>query len=51
MEHRLEFVGEIKNKKIYNNSMCTNPEAFKVSVESLGQEQIVIVGGRNKNFR
>uniref|UniRef100_A0A7C3J678 UDP-N-acetylmuramoylalanine--D-glutamate ligase n=1 Tax=candidate division WOR-3 bacterium TaxID=2052148 RepID=A0A7C3J678_UNCW3 len=50
MEHRLEFVGEIKNKKIYNNSMCTNPEAFKVSVESLGQEQIVIVGGRNKNF-
>ncbi|HAF08062.1 MAG: UDP-N-acetylmuramoyl-L-alanine--D-glutamate ligase [bacterium] len=50
MEHRLEFVGEVKNKKIYNNSMCTNPEAFRVSLKSLGKEQIVILGGRNKNF-
>lgn len=50
MEHRLEFVGQINNKKIYNNSMCTNPEAFIKSVESLGNKQIIILGGRNKNF-
>ncbi|MEO0288676.1 MAG: UDP-N-acetylmuramoyl-L-alanine--D-glutamate ligase [candidate division WOR-3 bacterium] len=50
IEHRLEFVGQINNKKIYNNSMCTNPEAFIKSVESLGKKQIIILGGRNKNF-
>lgn len=50
MEHRLEFVGQINNKKIYNNSMCTNPESFIKSIESLGNKQIIILGGRNKNF-
>ncbi|MDD3803369.1 MAG: UDP-N-acetylmuramoyl-L-alanine--D-glutamate ligase [bacterium] len=50
LEHRMEFVAEINNVKIYNNSMCTNPKAFVASLESCGFNQTVILGGRNKNF-
>ena len=50
LEHRMEFVSEINNVKIYNNSMCTNPKAFIASLESAGFNQTVILGGRNKNF-
>ncbi|MGE3063197.1 MAG: UDP-N-acetylmuramoyl-L-alanine--D-glutamate ligase [bacterium] len=50
LEHRMEFVAEIGNVKIYNNSMCTNPKAFVSSLESAGENQTVILGGRNKNF-
>jgi UDP-N-acetylmuramoylalanine--D-glutamate ligase len=50
LEHRMEFVAEIDNVKIFNNSMCTNPKAFVSSLESAGENQTVILGGRNKNF-
>lgn len=50
MPHRMEYIGTINNHRIYNNSMCTNPVAFKNSVESLSGRQTVILGGRNKDF-
>ncbi len=50
MEHRLEYVGTFNNKKVYNNSMCTNPQAFKTSIETFGKGQTIILGGKNKNI-
>lgn len=50
MVHRMEYVGTVRGHRLYNNSMCTNPVAFRSSVKSLTKDQIVIVGGRNKDF-
>jgi len=48
--HRLEFVKEINSIKFVNNSMCTNPVAFRRSIESIKGSFILICGGRNKNL-
>lgn len=48
--HRLEFVLEIEGIKFINNSMCTNPVAFKRSIESLTTPFVLICGGRNKDL-
>ena len=50
MPHRMEYVDTINNVRIYNNSMCTNPVAFRKSLEIFTEHQTVILGGRNKNF-
>jgi len=50
LEHRLEYVRTFAGRQFYNNSMCTNPEAFEQSLRSFSKEQTVILGGRNKNF-
>jgi UDP-N-acetylmuramoylalanine--D-glutamate ligase len=48
--HRLEFVAVIEGIRFINNSMCTNPVAFKRSVESVMTPFVLICGGRNKNL-
>ncbi|MFO8061751.1 MAG: UDP-N-acetylmuramoyl-L-alanine--D-glutamate ligase [bacterium] len=50
MPHRMEYVDTINSVRIYNNSMCTNPVAFRRSLEIFTEDQTVIVGGRNKDF-
>lgn len=50
LEHRLEYVKTAAGRHFYNNSMCTNPEAFEQSLRAFSNDQIVIIGGRNKNF-
>ncbi len=48
--HRLEYLGQIKGVHFYNNSMCTNPVAFRKSIEALSSKNIVLIaGGREKN--
>ena len=48
--HRLEPVLEINGIKFINNSMCTNPVAFRRSIESVETPFVLICGGRNKNL-
>ncbi len=48
--HRMEYLGNIHGINVYNNSMCTNPVAFRSSLQAVQNRQIVIVGGRNKDF-
>lgn len=48
--HRMEYLGKINGITVYNNSMCTNPIAFKSSLQAVQERQIVIAGGRNKDF-
>ena len=45
--HRMEVV--IRNPLIVNNSMCTNPMAFRKSVSSM-KGTLVFMGGRMKNL-
>lgn len=48
IEHRLEFLTEINGIRIFNNTMCTNPEALMTSVSSLPNRQHLLVGGNMK---
>lgn len=47
VEHRMETVFKDDNFWVINNSMCTNPVAFKESLECF-PDSCVIVGGRTK---
>jgi UDP-N-acetylmuramoylalanine--D-glutamate ligase len=48
--HRLELVRKIRGVTFINNSMCTNPVAFKRSLEGVPHPFVLICGGRNKNL-
>jgi UDP-N-acetylmuramoylalanine--D-glutamate ligase len=43
--HRLEFVGEAKGVKFYNDSKATNPDATLFAVESLSGPILLLAGG------
>ena len=48
IEHRLEFVGEINHRKIYNDSKSTNNEATITALKSFKVPVILIMGGLNR---
>lgn len=49
VEHRIEFVSEIKGAEFYNDSKATNPDSTLVALETFkGRGIILILGGRDK---
>ncbi len=50
LEHRIEFVAEIKGVKIYNDSKATNPDATIKALESFGRQVTLILGGKDKDM-
>ena len=46
--HRLEFIGEIEDIKIFNDSKATNYDSANVGLEALGPNTIVLAGGQAK---
>lgn len=48
VEHRLEFVGEIKGVKFYNDSKATNLDSVKYALGSFKSSIIWIAGGIDK---
>ena len=52
VEHRLEYVKEIKNKIFYNDSKATNPEATIKAIEAISEMKnkniTLILGGKDK---
>ncbi|MEK9154953.1 MAG: UDP-N-acetylmuramoyl-L-alanine--D-glutamate ligase [Patescibacteria group bacterium] len=50
LEHRLEFVREINNVKLYNDSASTNPYTAVAAIEAFSEPKILIAGGKDKNL-
>lgn len=48
VEHRLEFVDELKGIKFYNDSKGTNPDASIKAIDALDSPIILIAGGMDK---
>ena len=49
LAHRMEFLGRRDGIRVYNNSMCTNPDAVMKSVQSVKDPTHILMGGVNKN--
>jgi UDP-N-acetylmuramoylalanine--D-glutamate ligase len=50
LPHRLEFIGEIRGVRWYNDSKATTPESAIVALEAFEQPRIIIAGGYDKNL-
>lgn len=48
VEHRIEFVAEIKGAKFYNDSKATNVDSTTKALESFDRNVILILGGKDK---
>ncbi len=48
--HRLEFVGEIKGVRYYNDSIATTPDRTMAALESFDAPLILIAGGSDKQL-
>lgn len=48
VEHRLEFVEELKGVKFYNDSKGTNPDASIKAINAIDKPIILIAGGMDK---
>lgn len=48
LEHRLEFVREVKDVSYYDDSFGTTPETAVVAIESFKQPKVIILGGSDK---
>lgn len=50
VEHRLEYCGEIRGIRFYNDSAATVPEATAFGIESFSTPLRLITGGTDKNL-
>lgn len=50
LPHRLQFVGEFKNIKFYNDSIATAQEAVISAVKAIGDVDTLILGGMDRGL-
>jgi UDP-N-acetylmuramoylalanine--D-glutamate ligase len=48
LEHRLEFCGEVKGVKFYNDSKATNTDSVRFALQSFDTPVRIILGGSDK---
>lgn len=48
VEHRLEFVGNINGRLVYNDSKSTNVESTKIALNSFEKPTILLLGGTDR---
>ncbi len=50
VEHRIEFVRNVRNRKFYNDSKATNNESTIIALDSFKENTILIMGGLDRNI-
>ena len=50
VEHRIEFVRELNNRKFYNDSKSTNNTATITALNSFNEPTLLIMGGLDRNI-
>lgn len=50
VEHRIEFVRTVRNRKFYNDSKATNNESTIIALDSFKEKTILIMGGLDRNI-
>ncbi len=50
VEHRLEFVGESRGVRCYNDSIATNPESTLAALDTLEGPIVILLGGYDKKL-
>ncbi|MGL5253752.1 MAG: UDP-N-acetylmuramoyl-L-alanine--D-glutamate ligase [Brevinema sp.] len=48
VEHRLQYLGEKKGVKYYNDSKATSPQALKMALTAFSQKVLLLAGGKSK---
>jgi len=48
VEHRLEYVGNINGREVYNDSKSTNVESTKIALNSFVKPTILLLGGTDR---
>ena len=48
VEHRLEYVGNINGREVYNDSKSTNTESTVIALNSFDKDTILIMGGLDR---
>ena len=50
IEHRLEFVGDVRGVKVFNDSKGTNVDSSIKAIQSFDKPMVIIAGGYDKNI-
>ncbi len=50
VEHRIEFVRELKERKFYNDSKATNNKSTIIALSSFNNPTILLMGGLDRNI-
>lgn len=48
LPHRLQLVGEVNDRKFYNDSLATTPESTEVALEAFQSPIVLLAGGYDK---
>ncbi len=49
LPHRLQFVGKVKGRRFYNDSLATTPESAIVALDAFTEPVILLAGGYDKH--
>lgn len=50
LDHRLEFVGEFRNIKFYDDANATTPEATMAALKTLPEIETIFLGGEDRGY-